>query len=193
MSSKSPSFGAPASASAPTAQAGGDKPGLGPIVSSRHLVEGASLALSEFEFGLILASHAFHRWMVRAMAAAGVQELSPLDVLVLHTINHRGRKRKLADICLVLNIEDTHLVAYALKKLERLKLIKGERIGKEKAVAITPTGEAVCLKYREIREALLVKAVRATGFHEATISNLAATMRALSGQYDQAARAAASL
>ena len=127
------------------------------------------------------------------MAAAGVQELSPLDVLVLHTINHRGRKRKLADICLVLNIEDTHLVAYALKKLERLKLIKGERIGKEKAVAITPTGEAVCLKYREIREALLVKAVRATGFHEATISNLAATMRALSGQYDQAARAAASL
>jgi predicted MarR family transcription regulator len=112
---------------------------------------------------------------------------------VLHTINHRGRKKKLADICLVLNIEDTHLVAYALKKLERLKLIKGERIGKEKAVAITPTGEAVCLKYGEIREALLVKAVRATGFHEATISNLAATMRALSGQYDQAARAAASL
>ncbi|MFZ1965423.1 MAG: winged helix DNA-binding protein [Roseiarcus sp.] len=127
------------------------------------------------------------------MAAAGVQELSPLDGLVPHTISHRDRKKKLVDICLVLNIEDTRVVAYALKNLERLKLIERERIGKGKAVAITPTGEAVCLKHREIREALLVKAVRATGFHEATISNLAVTMRALSGQCDQAARAAASL
>ena len=162
-------------------------------MSSRCLVKGASPALSGFEFGLILVTCAFHRWMIRATAAESVQELSPPDGLVPHAVNHRGHKKKLADICLVRNIEDTRVVDYALKKLERLKLIERERIGKEKAVAITPTGEAVCLKYREIREALLVKAVRATGFHEATISNLAATMRALSGQYDQAARAAASV
>ena len=61
----------------------------------------------------------------------------PLDVLVLHNVNHRGKAKRLADICLVLNIEDTHTVNYALKKLERLKLLKGGRKGKEKTVAIT--------------------------------------------------------
>lgn len=166
---------------------------LGPIVSSAHLATGASPALSEFEFGLILVSHAFERWMVRAMAAAGVKDLSPLDVLVLHSVNHRGRTKKLADICLVLNVEDTHNVVYALKKLERLKLVKSGRSGKEKIVAITAEGEKACLAYREIREALLVSTVRALGLDEAVLHDAGQRMRALSGHYDQAARAAASL
>ena len=45
--------------------------------------------------------------MVRCMAAAGVPDLSPLDVLVAHTIAHRSKPKRLADICLVLSIEDT--------------------------------------------------------------------------------------
>jgi hypothetical protein len=39
----------------------------GPVVSSAHLASGALPVLSEFEFGLILVSHAFHRWMIRGM------------------------------------------------------------------------------------------------------------------------------
>lgn len=174
----------------------GDKQGgvpLGPIVSSAHLASGAMPTLSEFEFGMILAGHAFERWMVRCMAAAGVPDLSPLDVLVLHTVNHRGRSKRLADICLVLNVEDTHTVAYAIKKLEALKLVKGGRRGKEKTVEITASGEAACLRYREIREGLLVKTVKATGVDTEALSEIAASLRALSGHYDQAARAAASL
>jgi predicted MarR family transcription regulator len=166
---------------------------LGPIVSSSHLASGASPALSEFEFGLILVGHAFDRWMVRCMAAAGVKDLSPLDVLVLHTVNHRGRAKKLADICLVLNVEDTHTVNYALKKLERLKLLKAGKTGKEKTVAITEAGEKACLAYREVREALLVRSIRALGMDEKVLQEVAQRMRALSGHYDQAARAAASL
>lgn len=166
---------------------------LGPIVSSAHLASGASPALSEFEFGLILVSHAFERWMVRCMAAAGVKDLSALDVLVLHTVNHRGRSKRLADICLVLNVEDTHTVTYAIKKLERLKLIKSGRAGKEKTVTITAAGEQACLSYREIREALLVRSVRSLGLDEKVLHEVAQRMRALSGHYDQAARAAASL
>lgn len=149
--------------------------------------------MSEFEFGVILTSHAFHRWMVRCMAAVGVPDLSPMDVLVLHNVNHRGKKKRLADICLVLNIEDTHIVTYALKKLERLKLVTSSRQGKEKLVSITPAGEAACLKYREVREVLLVRTVKAMGLDEEALSEIAANMRALSGHYDQAARAAASL
>ncbi len=102
-----------------------DKIDLGPIVSSGHLASGALPALSEFEFGMIMTVHAFNRWMVRCMAAAGMPDLSPLDVLVLHNVNHRGKAKRLADVCLVLNIEDTHVVSYSLKKLEKLKLVRG--------------------------------------------------------------------
>ncbi len=166
---------------------------LGPIVSSGHLAAGALPALSEFEFALSMTVHAFQRWIVRGMAAAGMPDLSPLDVLVLHNVNHRGKAKRLADICLVLNIEDTHLVNYSLKKLERLKLLKGGRKGKEKTVEVTPSGEETCRRYAQIREQLLVKSVRATGADPARLSEIAAAMRSLSGQYDQAARAAASL
>ena len=166
---------------------------VGQIVSSAHLAAGAIPTLSELEFGVILLGHAFERWMVRCMAAAGIADLSPLDVLVLHNVNHRGKPKRLADICLVLNIEDTHIVNYSLKKLERLKLIKVGRKGKEKTVEVTPAGEEACSRYAQIREQLLVKSVRATGTDPARLSEIAAAMRSLSGQYDQAARAAASL
>ena len=169
------------------------EPGIGPIVSSAHLAEGAFPALSEFEFGLILASHAFHRWMMRCMSAAGVSDLSPLDVLILHTVNHRGREKRLADICLVLSIEDTHLVSYGVKKLQSAGLVTSGRAGKEKTVVITDHGRAVCKRYREVRDALLVKPLGSTNLDKERLSEIAGMMRALSGHYDQATRAAASL
>ncbi|MBL4757853.1 MAG: winged helix DNA-binding protein [Rhizobiales bacterium] len=167
--------------------------GLGPIVSSSHLAEGASPALSEVEFGMILAQHAFGRWMVRCMAAAGVSDLSPLDVLVLHTVNHRGRPKKLADICLVLSVEDTHTVTYSIRKLEKLGLVESGKQGKEKIIAVTEFGETACRRYGDIRETLLVDAVRSTGLPEERMSEISGFLRALSGHYDQAARAASSL
>jgi predicted MarR family transcription regulator len=171
----------------------GPQSGLGPIGSSGHLASGALPALSEFEFGMIMTVHAFNRWMVRCMAAGGMPDLSPLDVLVMHNVNHRGKAKRLADVCLVLNIEDTHVVSYSLKKLEKLKLVKAGRLGKEKTVQVTAAGEALCARYREVREALLVKSVVGTGVDAEKLSGIAAELRTLSGQYDQAARAAASL
>ena len=44
--------------------------GLGPIVSSSHLADGAMPALSEMEFALIVAQNAFARWTTRCMDAA---------------------------------------------------------------------------------------------------------------------------
>ena len=174
------------------AERSADRP-LGPIVSSAHLAAGAMPALSELEFGLILLGHAFERWMVRCMAAAGVPDLSPLDVLVLHTIAHRDKAKRLADICLVLNIEDTHLVTYSVKKLEGAGLVASGRSGNEKTVGLTRKGEGVVKSYTKIREALLVAPVKGAGSDERRLSEVAALMRALSGHYDQAARAAASL
>ncbi|WP_342641476.1 winged helix DNA-binding protein [Rhodoligotrophos ferricapiens] len=168
-------------------------PAPGPIVSSAHLASGALPVLSEFEFGLILVSHAFQRWMVRAMAAAGLPDLSAIDVLVLHSVQHRSKAKRLADLCFVLNIEDTHVVSYSVKKLERLKFVSSHRQGKEKFISATPAGTKACERYKAIREALLVQPVASLGLDEASMSRIAAQMRTLSGYYDQAARAAASL
>jgi predicted MarR family transcription regulator len=169
------------------------------IVSSAHLVSERAAALSEFEYGLILAGNAFNRWILRCMAAAGHEDLGTLDILVLHSVNHRVREKKLADICFVLGIEDTHTVTYALRKLTRLGLVAGERRGKEIFYSTTEAGAAACGRYREVREDCLVNAFGAfagavqAGASEEEIGRLAELLRALSGLYDQAARAAASL
>ncbi|GGF75074.1 transcriptional regulator [Azorhizobium oxalatiphilum] len=167
-------------------------PGLS-IVSSAHLAEGALPALSEVEFGLNMISHAYGRWMVRCMAAAGVPDLSALDVQVLHHVVHRDRPKTIADLCLVLDVEDTHLITYAAKKLQALGLVSAGRRGKEKTLSATAAGTKACARYREVREALLSTAVAATGITPDKLSELAAVLRALSGHYDQAARSAASL
>ena len=164
-----------------------------PIVSSAHLAAGESPALSEVEFGLILAGHAFSRWMVQCMAAAGYPGLSPVEILILHTVRHRSRPKRLAHICLVLDIEDTHLATYAIRKLERAQLVKTGREGKEKTVSATELGVAACKRYHEIREALLVRSVSRSGISEASLSDLAGLLRVLSGYYDQGARAAATM
>ena len=63
----------------------------------------------------------------------------------------------------------------------------------EKTITITEQGAALCRRYGEVREALVVRAARQLGHDPADISRMAALMRTLSGAYDQAARAAASL
>ena len=161
------------------------------IVSSSHLVSERSVELSEFEFGLIVAWNAFARWAMRCMAAAGCPDLTITDVLVLHHINHRARNKKLADICFVLNYEDTHVVAYSLKKLLAAGLAQGAKSGKEVFYSPTPAGEAAVQKYREVREACLVDSLDAE--RNPDIGEMARLLRSMSGLYDQAARAATSL
>ena len=161
------------------------------IVSSSHLVSPRSVEASEFEFGMIVAWNAFSRWMVRCMAAAGVPDLTVTDVLVLHHVNHRARHKKLADICFVLNYEDTHVVAYALKKLVAAGLLRTDKQGKDVFYLPTEEGEAAVRRYREVRDACLVDNLDPKINPE--LGELARLLRTMSGLYDQAARAATSL
>lgn len=163
------------------------------IVSSRHLAEGDGWEASELEFGLILSFNAFSRWMVKCMAAAGHSELGALDIMVLHNVNHRGRDKRLSDICFLLNIEDSHTVNYALKKLSKAGLVVSEKRGKEAFYATTPAGEAACSTYREIRQSCLLDGLSHMDISGDKMREIAGHLRALSGQYDQASRAAASL
>lgn len=166
---------------------------FGPIVSSAHLAAGGSPALSEAEFGLILAIRAFERWVVRCMAAAGEPSLSPLEVVMLNVVHHRDRPKPAADIALILDIEEAHVAAYALKKLEKAGLVAIRRNGKEKLVEATAQGVAACERYAAVREQLLVKGLRSSGPSEPTLSEVGEALRALSGYYNQAARSAATI
>ena len=175
------------------AQAGAPARRARPVVSSEHLAAGGSPALSEIEYGLIVAHHAFSRWMSRGMAAAGVSGMQPTEGMILHTVRHRNRPKRFADICLVLGMEDMHVVTYAVRKLERAGLVEVGRQGKEKLVSATRAGVEVCARYAELREQLLVTGTTSAGYEEENLSEIAALLRALSGYYDQAARSAAAL
>lgn len=160
------------------------------IVSSEHLVSAKSPELSELEFGLIIAWHAFARWMMRCMTAAGVKDMTPIDVLVLHHVAHRDTEKRLADICFVLNVEDTHVVSYSLRKLAGLGLVKSAKQGKEAFFSVTEQGRERCMAYRDVREACLMPGFTGSSEENAHIVELARLLRTLSGRYDQAARAA---
>lgn len=163
------------------------------FVSSAHLVSSKSKELSEFEFGLIIAANAFNRWVTRCMAAAGLKDLTTLDVLLLHHVNHRAREKKLADICFMMNMEDTHVVSYSLKKLSAMGLVESEKRGKEVVFFTAQKGQDYIQRYREVREACLVASLSKDGTENEQLGELAGFLRMLSGMYDQAARAATSL
>jgi predicted MarR family transcription regulator len=165
--------------------------GAGGIVSSSHLVSPRSVQLSEFEFGLIVAWNAFSRWAVRCMAAAGCPDLTITDVLLVHHLCHRARDKKLADICFMLNYEDTHVVAYSLKKLVAAGLANATRQGKEVAYSPTARGEELVQQYRAVREDCLIRNLDTE--MNADIGESARLLRTMSGLYDMAARAATSL
>ncbi|XXX82445.1 winged helix DNA-binding protein [Sorangium sp. So ce134] len=177
------------------------RPGAGPvetqaaaphIVSSAHLVSPRSPELSELEFGLIVANSAFSRWMVHCMAAAGLPDLTPLDVRVLHHVNHRERDKRLSDISFVMN-EDTHVISYSLKKLQALGVVEVSRRGKDVTYATSAQGREHVRRYAEHREAFLIGTLEPDEAQNRQIGELARLLRRLSGVYDQAARAAASL
>lgn len=163
------------------------------IVSSRHLAEGEGWEASELEYGMIIAYNAFTRWMTRCMAAAGNGDLTPLEILVLHNTNHRGKAKRLTDICFLLNIEDTHTVNYALRKLLKSELIEAEKRGKEVFYSASDKGFALCETYRRIRQDCFLDGLPRMDLNGEELRRVAASLRAISGQYDQASRAAASL
>ncbi|MDU8945238.1 winged helix DNA-binding protein [Ovoidimarina sediminis] len=163
------------------------------IVSSEHLAAGGKGEVSEYEFGLMIAYNAFTRWVQRCMSAAGMPELSVLESLVLHHVNHRDREKRLSDICFLLNIEDLHTVNYALKKLVKLGLVSSEKRGKEVFYEASVEGRNLCSAYAEVRRTCLLSAFPDDPAAMEDFRQIATFLRRASGQYDQASRAAASL
>ncbi|WP_334188101.1 winged helix DNA-binding protein [Noviherbaspirillum sp.] len=152
-----------------------------------------SAALDELDIGIVGVMQAFQRWIVSAMADAGIKDLVVTDALVLDQLNGRAHAKSLADICFILNIEDARVVGYSLRKLVALDVVSAEKRGKEVIFSITPLGQAYLLRYQEVREHRLLDTLVALGPNKSVYTALSQYLRKLSGLYDQAARAASSL
>jgi len=159
-----------------------------PDVVAPFVPNASSQDLSEFEYALIILSYGFQRWVEHCMEAANVRGLNAMDILVLHAVNHRARGRRLAEVCMVLNIDDTHLVAYALKKLAAADLVLVTPKGRERHFETTASGETACMAYRVVRENFLVPSLSWIAGRHDTVRDTAGFLRTMTALYDQAGR-----
>ena len=146
--------------------------------------------LSDWEFAHITFSFGFVRWVEKCMEATGLRGLTALDVLVLHAVNLRARRRRVSEISMVLNVDDSHLVAYSLKKLVAAKLVQTVRDRRESRYETTPYGDEACKAYMSIRQKFLVPMVNMVANVANEMGHMATVVTILTGIYDQAARQA---
>lgn len=147
-------------------------------------------SLSAFEYALYVVVNGFWRWQVTCAERAGVKNLAPLDIEVLHSVNNRARNKRLGDICLVMNIAEPHVVSYCLKKLIGLELVTFERAGRDRVYCASPTGDEFCERYRKIRREFLIDLIKDRHGDPAELTSASKTLREMSRIYDDARRAA---
>ena len=149
-----------------------------------------SSRLSELEFSMIVSINGFMSWVSHCAEAAGGRGMGPLDVLVLHAVNQRARNKRLADICLVLNVEDSHTVAYALKKLEDYGYATHRQDGRDRIYQSSPDGDAFCQRYLEVREKSLVESLKVDEVDFAKLDETGKTLNRMARYYAHASRTA---
>ena len=146
--------------------------------------------LSELEFAMIVSINGFMSWVSHCAEAAGGRGMGPLDVLVLHAVNQRARNKRLADICLVLNVEDSHTVAYALKKLDDYGYVTHRQDGRDRIYQSSPDGDAFCERYVEVRERALVESLKLDEVDFDRLDETAKTLNRMARYYAHASRTA---
>jgi predicted MarR family transcription regulator len=160
-------------------------PELGDLVPSK-----SSVALSALEYTFITLMFGFSRWAEACMDAANVYGLSALDIFVLHAVNHRARGRRLSEICTVMNVGDSYLIAYSLKKLLAAGFIVADRRGRERHYSTTEDGDRACVEYRLVREEHLIRAFFSDPGVAAESAQVTRFLSRIIANYDQAGRAA---
>jgi predicted MarR family transcription regulator len=147
--------------------------------------------LSELELTLTVLWNSVRRWMSQRNNSSIVSGLSDLDVFLLHLLVYRNKQLRGVDLAFALAIDDMHLVSYSLKKLTKLGVTTSERIGKEVFYAATKQGKDHYLEFLDDRRRYLEPAMKFIA-GSSDFEALNASLRALSGAYEQAARSAAS-
>lgn len=151
--------------------------------------------LRKFELALLDASSNFNKWVVSCAQATGISTvaLSANDVTTLRFLACSNRPKRASEISFALNIEDIHIVTYALKKLARGNYVDSTKTGKELYFTATKAGQEFLDEYDKIRLSLLLGAVKVVTDGKMDLADMAQYLRAMSGAYEQAARAATTL
>lgn len=148
--------------------------------------------LTELELTLTVLWNSVRRWMSQRSNSSEVNGLSELDVFLLHLLVYRNRQLRAIDLAFALSIDDMHLVTYSLKKLQRLGMVESRKIGKEAFYEATDKGREHYEDFHEDRHTYLEPAMAFMPQQGVDIAKVNQFLRALSGMYEQAARAAAS-
>ena len=152
-----------------------------------------SEALEQIDLGMVAAIHAFQRWIHNLIRDAGFPLLTVMDAVVLDQLKQRANHKRLADICFILNTEDVHVVGYSLRKLAGMGIVDMTRHGKEVTYSIHPDSERRLARLRAEQEQRLLDALASFHIEKEGLTDLARHLHRMSGLYDAAARAAASL
>jgi len=154
----------------------------------RHLVSEKSAELSEFEFGLMIASEAFNAGSCAAWAPRGCAT-SPPWTWWSSTVSITADARSGSTTSVSSQYRGCPSRHYALKKLGRLGLVERNRRGKE--VVSRPRRPAATCALAIARCAMLPhRGAVGLGHHRQSRDRRSwRVLRALSGIYDQAPRA----
>lgn len=147
--------------------------------------------LSELELTLTVLWNSVRRWISQRSNSSSVNGLSDLDVFLLHLLVYRNKQLRGVDLAFALSIDDMHLVMYSLKKLTKLGFTSSSRIGKEVFYASTDKGKDHYAEFLVDRKKYLEPSLRLADANF-DFEMLNASLRTLSGVYEQAARSAAS-
>jgi len=153
--------------------------------------EDAIEKMRSFELALLSASNSFNRWVVSCAQATGETGMASVDLLILKMVSRETRPKRASEIAFALNIDDVHLVTYSIKKLIRMGFIETKKHGKESHFQATASGGELLVRYDQIRLACLIEPM--TLGSDIDVPLMTGRLRAISGIYEQAARAATAL
>jgi len=155
--------------------------------------ESPAVWLDQIDIGMVAAIHAFQRWILTLLRDGGFPQLTVIDAVVLDQLKQRANYKRLTDICFILNTEDVHVIGYSLRKLATLGIVDMKRHGKEVTYAIRADSEQRLDRLRAEHEQRLLAAIDSGPFEPGQLADIALRLHRISGLYDRAARAAASL
>ena len=145
-------------------------------------------SITRFEQSLQVLNNAFEQWVKRCGTHSGLGAFASIEIYILHVIGRAPEPRRIADICFALKIEDTHVVAYAVKKLMKAGLLKSSRSGKDTHFVTTQLGQERIASYAANKKKNLGAAVAMFSDQEIDIEKLSDQLQFLSAVYEQAAR-----
>lgn len=153
-------------------------------------IDRENLPVTRFEQSLQVLKNAFEQWVKRCGSRAGLGGFASIEIQVLHIIGRAKEPRRIVDICFVLNIEDAHIVNYAVKKLLKAGLVQNQRSGKDVAFTITGEGSARIADYADVKHQFLLESSTRFSDQEIPLEELAEKLHLLAALYEQAARKA---